>query len=160
MKTKPTNELKWRCEHIASTLALQCSTNWALKTHMLGTDQFIEFIFTRDRNEMWNEWFELREYRWNRDVIIAVCNRNLYKTLHAVILFAAYFKLWTSWTVRALWHFALSVRYFAIPFYYLSSGRLRQVKNNFKLVALRGRFHLPVADPDLALTERAQGRGG
>ena len=30
-------------------LALQCSTNWAMKTDMLGADQFIELIFTRDR---------------------------------------------------------------------------------------------------------------
>ena len=25
---------------------------------MLGADQFIEFIFTRDRNETWNEVFK------------------------------------------------------------------------------------------------------
>ena len=40
-------------EPMASALALQWSTNWAIcweKTHMLGADQFIEFIFTRDRN--------------------------------------------------------------------------------------------------------------
>ena len=42
-------------EPIASALALQCSTNWAMKIHMLGVDQFIEFNFTRDRNETWNE---------------------------------------------------------------------------------------------------------
>ena len=36
---------------MASTLALQYSTKWAMKTNMLGADQFIEFIFTRDRNE-------------------------------------------------------------------------------------------------------------
>ena len=30
-------------------LALQCSTNYAVKTDMLGADQFIEVIFTRDR---------------------------------------------------------------------------------------------------------------
>ena len=40
---------------MASALALQCSTNWAMKTYMLGADQFIEFIFTRNRNETWNE---------------------------------------------------------------------------------------------------------
>ena len=37
---------------MASALALQCSTSRAMKTHMeLAADQFIEFIFTRDRNE-------------------------------------------------------------------------------------------------------------
>ena len=35
---------------MASALALQYSTNWAMETHMLGADQFIKFIFTRDRN--------------------------------------------------------------------------------------------------------------
>ena len=38
-------------EPMASALALQCSTNWAMKTHMLEADQFIEFNSTRDRNE-------------------------------------------------------------------------------------------------------------
>ena len=36
---------------MASALALQCTTNWTIKTHMLGADQFIEFIFTRHKNE-------------------------------------------------------------------------------------------------------------
>ena len=40
---------------MASALALQCSTNWAMKTHMLGADRFTEFIFTRDGKETWNE---------------------------------------------------------------------------------------------------------
>ena len=31
-------------EPMASALALQCSTNWAMKTHTLGAGQFIEFI--------------------------------------------------------------------------------------------------------------------
>ena len=34
-----------------AALALQFSANWAVKTHMLRADQFIEFTFTRDRNE-------------------------------------------------------------------------------------------------------------
>ena len=42
-------------EPMASVLAQQCFTNWAMKTHKLGGDQFIEFIFTRNRNETWNE---------------------------------------------------------------------------------------------------------
>ena len=75
-------QMKWRCDHrscnrnlsnckfwsekivrastgfqpaMISALALQCSTNWAMKTHMLGIEQFIEFILTRDRNETWIE---------------------------------------------------------------------------------------------------------
>ena len=31
---------------MASALALQCSTNWAMKTHILGAGQFIEFILS------------------------------------------------------------------------------------------------------------------
>ena len=36
---------------MASALALQCSTKWAMKTHMLGADQFIECIFKALANE-------------------------------------------------------------------------------------------------------------
>ena len=37
-----------------------------MKTPTLGADQFMEFILTRDRNEMWNEVdFELQEYRYS-----------------------------------------------------------------------------------------------
>ena len=42
-------------KRMASALALRCSTNWVMKTHMLAADQFIEFVFTRDRNDTWNE---------------------------------------------------------------------------------------------------------
>ena len=35
---------------MASALALQCSTNWAMKTHILRAGHFIEFILTSDRN--------------------------------------------------------------------------------------------------------------
>ena len=35
---------------MASALALQCSTNWAMKTYILGAGQFIEYILTRDKN--------------------------------------------------------------------------------------------------------------
>ena len=31
-------------EHMASVLALQCATNWAMKTHTLGAGQFVELI--------------------------------------------------------------------------------------------------------------------
>ena len=40
---------------MASAFALQCSANWAMKSHMLGGNQRIEFIFTYDRNLTWNE---------------------------------------------------------------------------------------------------------
>ena len=39
---------------MASALALQCSTNWAMKTHILGAGQFIEFILTRDLSNLSN----------------------------------------------------------------------------------------------------------
>ena len=72
-------QMKWRCNHRSCTCNLsnlkiepekicrastvfepmassvQCSTNWAMKTHMFGADQIIESIFTCDRNETWNE---------------------------------------------------------------------------------------------------------
>ena len=40
---------------MASALVLRCTTYWAMKTHMLGADQFFEFIFTRNKNETWTE---------------------------------------------------------------------------------------------------------
>ena len=44
-------------EPMASALALQCSTNWAMKTNTLGTGQFVEFIVPlkgmRYMNIMW-----------------------------------------------------------------------------------------------------------
>ena len=58
-------------EPMASALALQCSTNWAVKTHTLGAGQFLEFIVPWKE---WNLWIlcELRTYKWNEGVIIAV----------------------------------------------------------------------------------------
>ena len=49
---------------MASTLALLCSTNWAMKTHTLGADRFVEFILPHKKK--WNmEWrsCELRKYK-------------------------------------------------------------------------------------------------
>ena len=40
---------------MASALALQCFTNWTMKTHTLGAGKFVGFILTRERNETWNE---------------------------------------------------------------------------------------------------------
>ena len=63
-------------EPVASALALQCSSSWAMKTHTLEADQFIEFINPwKEWNTEWND-IELREYKWNEYVTIAV-NRNL-----------------------------------------------------------------------------------
>ena len=36
---------------MASALALRCSTNRAMKTHVLRAGQFVEFILTRERSE-------------------------------------------------------------------------------------------------------------
>ena len=38
-------------ETMTSALALQCFTNWAMKTNTLGAGQFVEFILTREKNE-------------------------------------------------------------------------------------------------------------
>ena len=38
-----------------SALALQCSTNRAMKTHVLRAGQSVEFILTRKRNETEND---------------------------------------------------------------------------------------------------------
>ena len=42
---------------MASVLVVQCSTDWAKKTHTctLGAGQLAEFILTREWNETWNE---------------------------------------------------------------------------------------------------------
>ena len=58
-------------EPMASALALQCSTNWAMKIHTLGVRQFVEFIIPWKE---WNIWIlcELRTYKRNEGVIIAV----------------------------------------------------------------------------------------
>ena len=42
-------------EPVASALALQYSTSWAMKTHTLGASQFIEFDPWKERNESWQE---------------------------------------------------------------------------------------------------------
>ena len=55
-------------------LALQCSTNWAMKTNKLGAGQFVEFILTREWNESWNErmtWTAEAQFFLNRDMIVA-----------------------------------------------------------------------------------------
>ena len=49
---------------MASALALQCSTNWAMKTHILGAGQFIEFILTRDRKYRIMMWTAEIQMKW------------------------------------------------------------------------------------------------
>ena len=85
-------QMKWRCDHrscdcdlsnrklspknvsgastgfngepMASALALQCSTNWAMKSHTLGAGQFIEFIVPvkgmKHMNIMWTADIQMK----------------------------------------------------------------------------------------------------
>ena len=49
---------------MASALALQCSTNWAMKTHTLGAGQFVEFIVPvkgmKHMNIMWTADIQMK----------------------------------------------------------------------------------------------------
>ena len=146
---------------MASTLALQCSTNWALKTHMLGTDQFIEFIFTRDKNETWNEVdlncentdeIEMRSSQFE----IAIYTRRFMQwyCLQPISSFEQVEQCARSSTLRLA---CLILQFPSIICQVVAYERLKTIRN-FKLLALGGRTHLPVADPDLELTGRA-GRG-
>ena len=55
-------------EPMASALALQCSTIWAMKTHILGAGQFVEFAFTGERNETWKTmWTAEVQILWRYD---------------------------------------------------------------------------------------------
>ena len=48
-----------------------------MKTHMLGAGKFIKFIFTCDKDDMWNEAdLNCRNTEENGDVIIAVATAN------------------------------------------------------------------------------------
>ena len=46
-------------EPVASALALQCSPSWAMKTHILETGQFIEFINPWKEWKHWIKWCDL-----------------------------------------------------------------------------------------------------
>ena len=59
-------------EPMASALLLQCATNWAMKTYTLRAGQFIVFIFTRERNETWNDDVNCENTNLNEDMIVAV----------------------------------------------------------------------------------------
>ena len=56
-------------EPMASALALQCSTNWAMKTHTLGEGQFVEFIVLVKgmRHEYYVNCGHMNEMKWNED---------------------------------------------------------------------------------------------
>ena len=68
-------------EPMASALALQCSTNWAMKTYMLGAGQFIEFIVPvkgmKHMNIMWTADIRMKwrsdHHSWDSDL----SNRNV-----------------------------------------------------------------------------------
>ena len=71
-------------ESTASALALQCSTNWAIKTHTLRAGQFVEFISTRERNGTWIlRWCELQNYKFQSsfDRRSGNCNQSLFPKL-------------------------------------------------------------------------------
>ena len=58
---------------IATMLALQCSTNQAMKTHTLGAGQFVAFILTRGRNETQSEDdIDCGNTNLNEDMIVEV----------------------------------------------------------------------------------------
>ena len=59
-------------EHMASALALQCSTNWATKTHKLGAGQFVEFILSREKEWNIEDDVNCANTNVNEDMIVAV----------------------------------------------------------------------------------------
>ena len=53
---------------LASALALQCSTNWAMKTHTLGAGQFVEFIVpVKGMRHMNIKWTADIRMKWRCD---------------------------------------------------------------------------------------------
>ena len=58
-------------EPVTSALALQCSTNWVMKTHTLGADQFIEFIIPM-KGMKYTSIMSTADIQMNEDVIITV----------------------------------------------------------------------------------------
>ena len=92
--------MKWRCDHrscdclsnrklspknvfgastgfepVASALALQCSTNWAMKTHTLGAGQFIEFIVpVKGMKHISIVWIADIQMKWRCDPRSCDCN--------------------------------------------------------------------------------------
>ena len=60
-------------EPMASALALQCSTIWAMKTHTLGAGQFVEFILSK---MIWTAEIQIL----NEDMIVAMKIRSYLKS--------------------------------------------------------------------------------
>ena len=60
---------------MTSALALQCSTNWAMKTHTLGTGQFVEWIHRMKM--IWNAEIQIQMKIWSSSgkyiIIIILC---------------------------------------------------------------------------------------
>ena len=56
-------------EPMASTLTLQCSTNWAMKTHTLGAGKFIEFIVPVKGMKHMNIMWTIMRMKWRCDHI-------------------------------------------------------------------------------------------
>ena len=61
-------------EPMASALALQSSTIWAIKTHTLGAGQVVDLILTCARNDMKMMWTGEIQILTSEDMIIAVVN--------------------------------------------------------------------------------------
>ena len=79
---------------MASVLLLQCSDQfyWAIKTHTLRAGQFVEFIFTDERNEIKHkDDVNCRNTNLNEDMIIAV-----------VITISEIADDWLNWTPFSL----------------------------------------------------------
>ena len=84
-------------EPVASALALQCSTNWAMKTNMLGAGQFIELFYwviyrTRERNETYQYYVNCGHTNeikmWSSQLcFISFCMSKESETLDALLWF-------------------------------------------------------------------------
>ena len=73
-------------EPMASVLALQCSTNWAMKTHTLGAGQFVEFIITvKGMEHMSIMWTADIQMKWRCDP--RSCDWDLKKILEKILRF-------------------------------------------------------------------------
>ena len=66
-------------EPMASALALQCSTTWAMKTHTLGAGQFIEFIVkgVKHTNIMWTADIRMKSRCDHRSCDCDLSNRKV-----------------------------------------------------------------------------------
>ena len=101
---------------MASVLALQCSSNWAMKTRMLEAEQFIKFIITRESlNMIWVFIAQLVQlFSWTPKVT-PVCFSG--ESKHR---FDIHWSMWywnvSTWAYFRIWHKVLV--------YFFSSGIL------------------------------------